>query len=941
MAQEITAKKFTNNVIVSIAAQVVSMLVGFLMALLVPRFISELQYSYWQMYILYAGYVGVLHFGLLDGLVLRYSRYDFEELDKARIRSQFTVLLLFTGIIAVVGAVSFGIALGGEMRIIFALVAVSVVTKNLVTYGSYLFQITNRISKYAVLIICQRLVYGLVTALLLCLRVENFYWYCIADLIGDAVGIFIGVLFNRGLYFGKTLAYTETLKELKANISAGIILMLANWSAALLIGSAKIIIQWHWGELVFGKVSFAFSLSNVFLLFITAASVVFFPSLQRTEAKKLPAMYKTIRQAMSLLLFVVMIFYFPGCLFIDLWLPKYSVSLTYLGLLLPIIVFSSKVNLLTNNYLKVYRKEKWILLANAISIVVGILVFIFCALVLNNLTAVLISIVFVIMLNSIISEAFVMRTIKLRMALDFIVEILMAVGFMLIASLLPRWWGCLAYAGLLAVYCVFYRKAFKNLLSTVINTLRPKKKEVTMRYEKTKLDGVIVINPDVHGDDRGWFMETFRDDELRMQGITNAFVQDNQSFSAKKGTLRGIHYQNYPYAQSKLVRCLRGEILDVAVDLRSWSPNYKKWVSVVLSAENKKQLYIPRGFGHGFVTLTDDVEIAYKCDDYYNKASEGGVRYNDADIAVDWGVEEPILSDKDNNAPLLKDAVCNFGARILVTGANGQLGYEVVKLLASKGIECAGVDVQDFDITDEAAVNRYLEAYKPTAIVHCAAYTAVDKAEDDIAVCEKVNFIGTKNIAGYCAKHNLRLVHISTEYVYGDNGKNPLTETDPTNPLGVYARTKLEAEREAQKVADHIILRTSGVFGKHGNNFIKTMLKLAETKSELTVVDDEFGAPTYAVDLAQAIVALVFHRATGIFNISNEGECSWNELAKAVFERTGKKVTVNGISTEAYGSKAKRQLNSRMDKTKIYAIGIPVMPTWQNALDRYLEELLK
>lgn len=940
MAQRITAKKFTANVIVSLSAQVISMLVSVLTALVVPRFISELQYSYWQMYILYAGYVGVLHFGLLDGLVLRYSRYDYEELDKARIRSQFKIVLAFTGILAVIGAAAFGLALGGEMRVIFILVSVSIVTKNMVTYGSYLFQITNRINKYAVLTVCQRLAYGGMAVILLCLRVENFYWYCLADIIGDVVGLTIGMAYNKGLYFGKSPAPDEVLKELKANISSGIILMLANWSAAFMIGSARILIQWHWGELVFGKVSFAFSLSNVFLVFVTAASVVFLPSLQRTDEKKLPFMYKTIRQGMSLLLFAAMLLYFPGCWFIDLWLPKYSVSLTYLGLLLPIIVFSSKVSLLTNNYLKVYRQEKRILLANAVSIAAGLAAFAVCTFVFDSLTALLVAMVCVIMLNSFLSEIFVMRIIKVRMLIDFFVEIGMTAGFMLIARLMPRWWGCLAYAGLLAVYCMFNGKAVKRLIKPVLNSLKFKKTEVNMKYEKTELDGVILVNPDVHGDGRGWFMETFREDELRAQGITSPFVQDNQSFSAKKGTLRGIHYQNYPYAQSKLVRCLRGEILDVAVDLRSWSPNYKKWVGVVLSAENKKQLYIPRGFGHGFVTLTDDVEIAYKCDDYYHKAAEGGVRFDDSEIAVDWGVSDPVLSDKDKNAPLLKDAACNFGARVLVTGANGQLGYEVVKQLTSKGIECAGVDVQDFDITDEAAVNRYLEGYKPTAIVHCAAYTAVDKAEDDSAVCEKVNFVGTKNIAAYCAKHNIRLVHISTEYVYGDNGKNPLTETDPTNPLGVYARTKLEAEREAQKVADHIILRTSGVFGKHGNNFIKTMLKLAETKSELTVVDDEFGAPTYAVDLAQAIVALVFHRATGIFNISNEGECSWNELAKAVFERTGKKVTVNGISTEAYGSKAKRQLNSRMDKTKIYAIGIPVMPTWQNALDRFLEEIL-
>lgn len=940
MPQQITSKKFASNVIISIAAQIVSMLVSFLMTLIVPRFISELQYSYWQTYVLYSGYVGILHFGLLDGLVLRYSRYDYEELDKARIRSQFKILLAFTCIVSLVGALAFGWALDGEMRVIFILVAISVVTKNLVTYGSYLFQITNRISKYVILTICQRVAYGLIAGVFLIAGVQDFYWYCLADIIGDFVGLTIGMAFNKGLYFGKGLAPADTLQELKSNVSAGVILMLANWSAALMVGSAKMIVQWRWDELVFGKVSFAFSISNIFLVFITAASVVFFPSLQRTDANRLPGMYKKIRQVMSLLLFCAMLLYFPGCWLIDMWLPKYSVSLVYLGLLLPIIVFSSKVNLLTNNYLKVYRKEKLILLANVVSITAGVAAFAVCAYALNNLTALLISVVAVIMLNSILSEIFVMRTIKSRMISAFFVEILMAVGFILSASLLPRWWGCLAYAGLLVVYCAINRKAVIGAASIVLAKLRRQKSEVNMRYEKTQLDGVIVVHPDVHGDGRGWFMETFREDELRAQGITSPFIQDNQSFSARKGTLRGIHYQNFPYAQSKLVRCLRGEILDVAVDLRPWSPGYKKWVGVVLSAENKKQLYIPRGFGHGFVTLTDDVEIAYKCDDYYNKASEGSVRFDDGEIAVDWGVTDPVLSDKDKNAPELRQAVCNFGARVLVTGANGQLGYEVVKLLKSKGVECVGADVADFDITDAAATEKYLDGYKPTAVVHCAAYTAVDKAEDDAITCERVNVTGTANIARYCARHNLRLVHISTEYVYGDNGRAPLRETDGTRPLNVYAKTKLAAEQEAQTVADHIILRTSGVFGKHGGNFIKTMLRLAETKTEISVVDDEVGAPMYAVDLARVIVPLIFHTATGIYNVNNEGECSWNELAKAVFARTGKQVAVKGISTEAYGSKAERQLNSRMDKTKLYSLGIPVLPDWQDALDRFLEEIL-
>ncbi len=485
-----------------------------------------------------------------------------------------------------------------------------------------------------------------------------------------------------------------------------------------------------------------------------------------------------------------------------------------------------------------------------------------------------------------------------------------------------------------------FSNCFKKII-TKINIKKELKVEILkMHYEKTALDGVIIVNPSVHGDNRGWFMETFRDDELKLNGISSSFVQDNQSFSAQKGTLRGIHYQNYPFAQSKLVRCLRGAILDVAVDLRSWSPTYKQWVAVMLSAENKKQLYIPRGFGHGFVTLTDDVEIAYKCDDYYNKTSEGGIRFDDPELGIDWGIAEPILSEKDKNAPCLKDADLNFNVRVLVTGASGQLGYDVVKLLKSKGIECIGSDKEDFDITDKFATEHFLSIYKPTVIVHCAAYTAVDSAEENKEICYKVNVVGTKNIADYCTAHNIILVHISSDYVYGSNGKHPLKETDETTPLSVYGQTKLAAEKEAEKVNKHFILRTSGVFGRHGNNFIKTMLKLSESKSELTVVDDEIGAPTYTVDLAYVIMRIIFTQNYGIYNVNNEGECSWCELAKTIFERVGKKIKVNKITTEKYGSKALRQLNSRLDKTKLYSIGMPPMPTWQEALDRYLKEIL-
>lgn len=172
---------------------------------------------------------------------------------------------------------------------------------------------------------------------------------------------------------------------------------------------------------------------------------------------------------------------------------------------------------------------------------------------------------------------------------------------------------------------------------------------------ETKLDGVYILLPKVFGDHRGWFMESWSRRTMEEAGLFYDFVQDNHSMSAVKGTLRGIHFQRGDKAQAKLVRCVRGAVLDVSVDLRHGSPTYRQWVAVELSGENKKQLLIPRGFGHGFVTLTDDVEFLYKADQYYAPEADGGIRWNDPDIGVDWGVDQPILSEKDQKNPFLKE----------------------------------------------------------------------------------------------------------------------------------------------------------------------------------------------------------------------------------------------------------------------------------------------
>lgn len=181
-----------------------------------------------------------------------------------------------------------------------------------------------------------------------------------------------------------------------------------------------------------------------------------------------------------------------------------------------------------------------------------------------------------------------------------------------------------------------------------------------MNLVKTKLDGVVIIEPDVFGDNRGFFLESWNKRRMEEAGLFYDFVQDNHSFSAVKGTLRGIHFQKDDKAQAKLVRCVRGAVLDVAVDLRKNSPTFKQWEGVVLSEDNKKQLLIPRGFGHAFLTLTDNVEFLYKADNYYAPDADCGIKWNDPDINVNWGIENPVLSNKDKLHPLLRELDCLF-----------------------------------------------------------------------------------------------------------------------------------------------------------------------------------------------------------------------------------------------------------------------------------------
>ena len=283
--------------------------------------------------------------------------------------------------------------------------------------------------------------------------------------------------------------------------------------------------------------------------------------------------------------------------------------------------------------------------------------------------------------------------------------------------------------------------------------------------------------------------------------------------------------------------------------------------------------------------------------------------------------------------------------RYLVTGVKGQLGYDIVKELKRRNeTEILALDVSEMDITNREQVFDVVTEYKPDVIFHCAAWTAVDKAEDEKELCEKVNVVGTKNMTDASLEVGAKIIYMSTDYVFDGKKEGIYEPDDQVNPQSVYGDTKYRGEEEVRRNPKHFITRISWVFGINGKNFIRTMLNLSEKLDSLNVVDDQIGSPTYTVDLAKLLVDMAQSENYGTYHATNEGYCSWAEFAEYIFQTNEKTTKINHVTTEEYleltGTKqAYRPRNSKMSKEKLLENGFEKLPTWQDAVNRYSEEL--
>ena len=277
---------------------------------------------------------------------------------------------------------------------------------------------------------------------------------------------------------------------------------------------------------------------------------------------------------------------------------------------------------------------------------------------------------------------------------------------------------------------------------------------------------------------------------------------------------------------------------------------------------------------------------------------------------------------------------------ILITGILGQLGYDLAKEFTKRGVEYIAPSLDELELTTEAGAKNFILDKKPEMVVHCAAYTAVDKAESEAELALTVNGMGTRWVAEACREIGAKMIYISTDYVFGGDGKTPYEVNDEKKPVNVYGRSKLLGEDAVNALVEkHFIVRTSWVFGINGNNFIKTMLKLGQTKKKINVVNDQIGSPTYTPDLSRLLADMAASDKYGTYHATNEGFCSWADFAREIFEQAGLDVEVDGIPTIEYPTPAKRPFNSRLSKKSLDEAGFDRLPPWQDALKRYLVEL--
>jgi O-antigen/teichoic acid export membrane protein len=462
------AIRLIKNFSYTLSSNLISMLISILVVLIVPKLIGVQEYGYWQLFLFYSSYVGFLHFGWNDGIYLRYGGKKYEELNKELFFSQFYMLGILQLIIAIIIYFASILFLTEENKIfIFQMIALCLLTSNLRTMLLFIMQSTNRIKKYAQITIMDRILYCCLIIVFLLVGVREYKLMIFADLISKLCSLVYAMYCCRDIVFRRISTFYFNFKETLENISVGIKLMFSNIASMLIIGVVRFGIERSWNVSTFGKVSLTLSVSSLMMLFINAVGIIIFPILRRTDERKLPSIYITLRDFLMVILLGALIAYYPIKVVLSAWLPKYADSLMYMALVFPMCVFEGKMILLINTYLKTLRKEKLMLTINLISLVLSVIITFVTTILFKNLNLAIASIVVILAFRCALAEMRLSEILKISLYKDMILELIMTLIFVLSGWYINSWIAPFLYALAYIMYLFIKRKDMTKTISNL------------------------------------------------------------------------------------------------------------------------------------------------------------------------------------------------------------------------------------------------------------------------------------------------------------------------------------------------------------------------------------------------------------------------------------------------------------------------------------------
>lgn len=462
------AKTFLKNFSHTFAANAVTFLISALVVLVVPKRLGGDQYGYFQLYTLYTSYVGFFHFGWCDGMYLRYGGKDYHQLDKPVFVTQFWMLAGLELLISIgLGIYGFLVVPEADKGLILAMTGVCALLVIPRTYLAYVLQFTNRIKEYASITMLERMLYFVLVVAMLAVGVRDYRMLIAADLIGKAAALMVAVVRCRDIVFGRLVPLKPALQETREDIGVGFKLMFANIASLLIVGIVRLSIEGQWDVETFGKVSLTLSVSNLLMVFISAVSLILFPTLRRTDESKLAGMYTLMRTCIMAGLLGMLIFYYPAKVILAAWLPKYADALTYMALMFPLCVFESKTSMLVTTYLKILRKEKWILLINVSTVALSVVTTAITVFWLQNLTLAVLSIVVLQSFRCIFGELLLSRNLDIAVKKDIVLEVAMTAIFISVSWFIRSWWCMALYALAYLGYLLIKRRDLKEMLHQV------------------------------------------------------------------------------------------------------------------------------------------------------------------------------------------------------------------------------------------------------------------------------------------------------------------------------------------------------------------------------------------------------------------------------------------------------------------------------------------